>query len=139
MVFKEFHLTLYFGFTALCFSLSSFAFGTFVFPFAPQPAEEDIMTRPPRMPTKPLNGKLFMWRTTWISIVLMVMIIGNFQWSLNMGYNLARARTVAFNLLGTVVGHSMSIRHSLSPQLSITKILVVWHLSIFFFFSRTRQ
>lgn len=64
-----------------------------------EPAEEDIMTRPPRMPSKPLNGKLFLWRTTWISLVLMVLIIGNFQWSLQMGYNLARARTVAFNLL----------------------------------------
>ena len=33
----------------------------------------------PSSAPQPLNGKLFLWRTTWISIVLMVLIIGNFQ------------------------------------------------------------
>jgi magnesium-transporting ATPase (P-type) len=47
-------------FITFCFQIVSVTVGLTI---AFEPAEEDIMSRPPRLPSKPLNGKLFLWRT----------------------------------------------------------------------------
>lgn len=43
---------------------------------AAEPAEEDIMDRPPRRVGKRLLGKLIMWRCVFVSLLLDIMVLG---------------------------------------------------------------
>ena len=64
-------------------------------------AEEGIMTRKPRASNKPLVGKHILFRTFWITSLMVVAIIGIFEWSLSLGYEVGQARAAAFTLLVT--------------------------------------
>jgi magnesium-transporting ATPase (P-type) len=43
---------------------------------AAEPAEPDIMDRPPRRPGKRLLGKLILWRCCFVSVLLVVLVLG---------------------------------------------------------------
>lgn len=43
---------------------------------AAEPAEPDIMERPPRRPGKRLLGKLILWRCAFVSGLLVILVLG---------------------------------------------------------------
>jgi magnesium-transporting ATPase (P-type) len=43
---------------------------------AAEPAEPDIMNRPPRRPGKRLLGKLVLWRCVFVSTILVILVLG---------------------------------------------------------------
>lgn len=43
---------------------------------AAEPAEADIMNRPPRRPGKRLLGKLILWRCFFVSGLLVILVLG---------------------------------------------------------------
>jgi len=47
-----------------------------------EPAETGIMRRPPRKAGKPIVGRLIIWRTAYVGLLLIVSILGNMQWEL---------------------------------------------------------
>jgi magnesium-transporting ATPase (P-type) len=67
--------------------------------FAWEPAERDIMKRPPRQTDEPLLGGFFLWRIGFVSVLLWAGTTGLFTWELARGSDLAYARTVAVNTL----------------------------------------
>lgn len=50
---------------------------------AAEPAEPDIMERPPRRPGKRLLGKLILWRCAFVSGLLVILVLGMYgEWVL---------------------------------------------------------
>ena len=64
-----------------------------------EPAEANVMARPPREPRAPIFSAYFLWRTLLVSLVLVAGTIGIFQWELERGASLEVARTAAVNTL----------------------------------------
>lgn len=64
-----------------------------------EPAEPDVMRRPPRRPTKRLLGKQILWRTVFVAALMVAAILGAFQLNLNLGTSLPVARAEAFTTL----------------------------------------
>ena len=64
-------------------------------------AEEGIMARKPRASNQPLVGKHILFRTFWVTTVMVVAIIGIYQWVLSQGNPVGQARAAAFTLLVT--------------------------------------
>ncbi|KAI8475578.1 MAG: cation transporting ATPase [Monoraphidium minutum] len=66
---------------------------------AAEPAEADIMSRPPRRPGKRLLGKLILWRCCFVSVLLVICVLGMYEVGNVLGLSLARRRAEAFNTL----------------------------------------
>ncbi|KAI8475579.1 MAG: cation transporting ATPase [Monoraphidium minutum] len=66
---------------------------------AAEPAEADIMSRPPRRPGKRLLGKLVLWRCCFVSVLLVICVLGMYEVGNVLGLSLARRRAEAFNTL----------------------------------------
>ncbi len=66
---------------------------------AVEPAEPSVMDRPPRRPGKRLAGKLVLWRSAFVSGLLVVLVLSMFYWAGQLGYNIAQRRAEAFNVL----------------------------------------
>jgi len=64
-----------------------------------EPAEAGVMQRPPRPPRRPLLTGVLMWRTAFVSLVLLAGTFGLFLWERGNGVDIATARTVAVNTL----------------------------------------
>ena len=64
-----------------------------------EPAEADIMRRPPRDPAEPLLSRFMLWRVSFVSLLLVAGSLGLFLWELERGAGLEAARTAAVNLL----------------------------------------
>jgi magnesium-transporting ATPase (P-type) len=64
-----------------------------------EPAEDDIMGRPPRDPAEPLLSRFMLWRVVFVSLLLVAGSLGLFLWELERGMGLEAARTAAVNLL----------------------------------------
>jgi len=64
-----------------------------------EPAEKDIMQRPPRNSHQPILTGLFIWRITFVSLILVAGTFGLFLWERDQGSNIELARTVAVNTL----------------------------------------
>jgi magnesium-transporting ATPase (P-type) len=47
-----------------------------------EPAEPGVMQRPPRKAGKPIVGRLIIWRSLYVGLLLIVAILGNMQWEL---------------------------------------------------------
>lgn len=68
--------------------------------FAFEPAEADVMQRPPRHPRKRLFGKQTLWRCFFVSGLVTAGILGQFAWNLTaLQTSLPAARTEAFTTL----------------------------------------
>lgn len=61
--------------------------------------EPDVMRRPPRDPKTALLDKFIAWRTFYVTILLVVAMLGNEQWELSTGSSLPEARAVAMSTL----------------------------------------
>jgi magnesium-transporting ATPase (P-type) len=78
---------------------------------AAEPAEEDIMHRPPRRPGKRLLGKLILWRCFFVSVLLVLLVLGMYEWGNATGLSVPRRRAEAFNtLVFGEIGYSITTR-----------------------------
>jgi magnesium-transporting ATPase (P-type) len=84
-----------------------------------EPAEDDVIRRPPRDPREPLLTGFFVWRLAMVSVLMMAGALGLFLWELHRGTSIETARTIA---VGTVVASEMlyllNSRHLVAPALS---------------------
>jgi len=64
-----------------------------------EPAEKNVMLRPPRPAGKALLSPLLIWRISFVSSILATGTIGLFLWELEQGASIASARTIAVNTL----------------------------------------
>jgi magnesium-transporting ATPase (P-type) len=64
-----------------------------------EPAEPNVMRRPPRDPRAPLFSGYFLWRTALVTVVLVAGTLGMFLWEIGQGASESAARTAAVNTL----------------------------------------
>ena len=64
-----------------------------------EPAESDIMRRPPRDPREPLLSRFMIWRILFVSLLMVGGTFGLFVWERMQGTDIETARTVAVNAL----------------------------------------
>ncbi len=64
-----------------------------------EPAEADVMRRPPRPPQEPILTPFMLWRVAFVSVLLVGGSLGLFLWELERGASLEVARTATVNLL----------------------------------------
>ena len=64
-----------------------------------EPAEPDIMRRPPREPGEPILSRFLVWRIAFVSRCSWLGIFGLFLWARSRGLSIEEARTLAVNAL----------------------------------------
>jgi len=64
-----------------------------------EPAEHDVMDRPPRQPKEPLISGYFLFRILFVSAIVAFLTFGIFSDHKDSGFGLAYARTAAVNML----------------------------------------
>ncbi len=64
-----------------------------------EPAERNVMSRPPRDPDEPLLSRFLAWRIVFVSLILVTGTYGLFVWERTNGAGIEEARTVAVNTL----------------------------------------
>ena len=64
-----------------------------------EPSEDDVMKRPPRHQDEPVLTPMFLWRISFVSVVLLIGTFGLFIWETEQGASIERARTIAVNTL----------------------------------------
>ena len=82
-----------------------------------EPAEPDVMQRPPRSPTEPMLSAFVVWRVVLVSALFLAGIFGMHDWALAQGLGEEAARTVAVNtLVAMEVFYLFSVRYLKSPS-----------------------
>ncbi len=95
-----------------------------------EPPEDEVMKRPPRCPEEALLSGFFLWRTLFVSLLLVGGLLGLFLYEQHLGSTVATARTAAVNAL--VVGeifylfNSRFIRASSLSARSLSGNRYVW-------------
>jgi len=64
-----------------------------------EPPEKNVMQRPPRDANEPMLTPHFIWRISFVSLILMSGTFGLFLWEIDRGAGIEHARTVAVNTL----------------------------------------
>lgn len=64
-----------------------------------EPTENNVMHRPPRHRDEAVLTPALLWRTAFVSVILLVGTFGLFMWEMEHGASIERARTVAVNTL----------------------------------------
>ena len=64
-----------------------------------EPAEQNVMQRPPRNAKEPLVGGYFLFRILFVSVIITIFTISLFNYFRGNGYTLEYARTIAVNTL----------------------------------------
>ena len=64
-----------------------------------EPAENDVMQRPPRQPREPILSAFLIWRVALVAVILVAGTFGLFLWERAQGAEIELARTVAVNTL----------------------------------------
>ncbi len=64
-----------------------------------EPAEGDVMRRPPRPPDEPILSGFLLWRVSFVSLLAVGGTFGLFVWERESGASIETARTVAVNML----------------------------------------
>jgi len=85
-----------------------------------EPAEPDVMSRPPRPTDEPLLTRFLVARILFVSALLVAACMLLFEWSLARGESVEVARTVAVNLLvaGEIV-YLFNSRHFTASSLNV--------------------
>jgi magnesium-transporting ATPase (P-type) len=84
-----------------------------------EPPEEDVMRRPPRNPKEPILSPYFLWRITYVSIILLAGTFGLFVWMREQGVEIEVARTIAVNTLVMFeVFYLLNTRYITAPVLN---------------------
>jgi len=83
-----------------------------------EPMESNVMERPPRPKGEAILGKLFIWRITFVSVIIGALTLGVFTILKNSGLEEAYARTVAVNtLVAGQLFYLFNCRHIQTPSL----------------------
>jgi magnesium-transporting ATPase (P-type) len=95
-----------------------------------EPAENDVMKKPPRRASEGLLDALLVWRIVLVSMLFLGGIFASFQWAMHAGLGEAAARTLAVNtLVAMEVFYLFSVRYLDSPSLTLRGALgtrAVW-------------
>ncbi len=84
-----------------------------------EPAEHNVMQRPPRDPREPILSGFLIWRIIFVSLILVSGTFGLFLWERDHGASIELARTVAVNTLVMFeVFYLFSARYLLAPSLT---------------------
>jgi potassium/sodium efflux P-type ATPase len=84
-----------------------------------EPAEAQVMQRPPRDPSRPILSSFLIWRIVFVSVIFAAGIFGQFELALMLGRDLEAARTMAVNtLIAMEVFYLFSMRYSLGTSLT---------------------
>jgi magnesium-transporting ATPase (P-type) len=77
-----------------------------------EPAERGVMDRPPRPPREPLITRLLLGRILYVTVLMIAVTFGVYEWEIARGSSLETARTAAVNML--VIGelvYLFNVRH----------------------------
>ena len=89
-----------------------------------EPAEPDIMRRPPRARSERLLDAFLLWRVLFVSTLLLIYSYGLFAWWLEQGVSLELARTIAVNaLVGGEIAYLFNSRFLAASSLSRSGLL----------------
>jgi magnesium-transporting ATPase (P-type) len=89
-----------------------------------EPAEQNIMQRPPRNPREPVLTGMFIWRITFVSLILVTGTFGLFLWEREHGASIELARTVAVNTLVMFeIFYLFNSRYIKAPVLNLNGLL----------------
>lgn len=89
-----------------------------------EPAEPDVMGRPPRPAGEALLSRFLAWRVLLVSALMTLGIFGMFNWARLNGADEDTARTVAVNtLVAMEVAYLFSVRYLRAPSLTFRGIL----------------
>jgi magnesium-transporting ATPase (P-type) len=84
-----------------------------------EPAEPDIMRRPPRRPGEPILSRFLMWRVAFVSLIFLAGIFGIFLWAQTSGLSVEAARTLAVNALVVLeIFYLFNVRYLGMPSLT---------------------
>jgi len=96
---------------------------TLALALAYEPAENDVMRRPPRHPREPLITRLMMVRIVYVTALMIGVTLAIFYWELSRGHRLEYARTAAVNML--VVGEMVylfNVRHFTAHSIAFSTL-----------------
>lgn len=86
-----------------------------------EPAERDVMSRPPRPPREPILSPFLLWRILLVSVLFLAGIFGVYLWATSAGYSIDEARTYAVNTLVVMeVFYLFSVRSLRTRSLTLT-------------------
>lgn len=89
-----------------------------------EPPENNVMLRSPRDPKQPILTPLFLWRISFVSLILMVGTFGLFLWQQTQGAEIEYARTVAVNTLVMFeIFYLFNSRYIYAPVLNVQGLL----------------
>lgn len=89
-----------------------------------EPAEHDLMRRPPRCPDEPLLGGFVAWRIAFVSAIVVAGTFSLFVHARAQGYGLEAARTLAVNALVMFEAcYLLNVRHIHAPTLNLEGLL----------------
>jgi magnesium-transporting ATPase (P-type) len=85
-----------------------------------EPAEKDLMQRPPRHPDEPLLSRFLVWRVGFVAAIVVAGTFGLFIEARAAGYSIEEARTLAVNTLVMFEAfYLLNVRHILAPALNL--------------------
>ncbi len=86
--------------------------------------ERGVMRRPPRRRNEPILSGLVLWRTAFVSVIMVAGTFGMFVWQREHGASIGLARTAAVNTLVMFeVFYLFNVRFLLAPSCNRTGIL----------------
>jgi magnesium-transporting ATPase (P-type) len=89
-----------------------------------EPAEPDVMRRPPRAPAEPILSRFVVWRTAFASALFLAGTYGLFLWARNLGLSIEESRTLAVNaLVAMQVFYLFNIRYLGVPSLTFEGVV----------------
>ncbi|MFQ3677836.1 MAG: cation-transporting P-type ATPase [Fimbriimonadaceae bacterium] len=85
-----------------------------------EPAEHDVMKRPPRAPREPILSRFFVWRIMFASVLIMLGTVSLFEFKLFETKDLDAARTVAVaTLVAAEIFYLLNSRFTLASSLRL--------------------
>lgn len=85
-----------------------------------EPAEPDIMNRPPRRPNRPILTAVLIRRIVMVGAIMLVGTFGLFEWFLSQGSDLDQARTVTVNaFVAMEIGYLFNCRVLKRPLIAV--------------------
>jgi len=89
-----------------------------------EPAEPDIMERPPRAPDAPILSPFLLWRVVFVSCLFAIGALGIFAWALDRGLGVETARTMVVNTVVVLeVFYLFSVRYLYGASLTWRGVL----------------
>jgi calcium-translocating P-type ATPase len=89
-----------------------------------EPAEPDIMRRPPRLAFESLIGGRTLWRIVFVSVLMVAGAFGTYAWALGRGLDVATARTMVVNaIVAMEIFYLFSIRYQRGPSITLHGVL----------------